>query len=188
MFRSNKKMTDKNEKKSPEEEFPDMEATGQPNRQDGEKDKKEAAQLKKDLEELNDKYIRLYSEFDNYKRRTLKERQELVASAGKDLMIALLPVLDDFERAEKFLTEGTDIKALREGVDLIQSKMKNILTQNGLKPLDSIGQAFDLDLHEAVTTIPAPKEDMKGKVVDEVERGYLLNGKVIRFAKVVLGE
>lgn len=148
----------------------------------------EVSALKADLAELNDKYVRMYSEFDNYKRRTARERVEFLQSASRDLVVSLLPVLDDFERAEKAVADSNDLEALREGLKLVHHKMKSILNQNGLQPLESVGQEFDVDFHEAITKIPAPSADLKGKVVDEVERGYLLKDKVIRFAKVVVGE
>ena len=136
---------------------------------------------------LNDKYLRLFAEFDNYKRRTQKERIELLQTAGKDVVVSLLPVLDDFERALKATENATEINAIREGVMLVQNKLKSILTQKGLKEMESLNTDFDTDIHEAITKIPAPTDDLKGKVVDELEKGYTLNDKVIRFAKVVVG-
>ena len=147
----------------------------------------EAENLRVELGEANDKYLRLYAEFDNYKRRTSKERIELLQTAGKDVIVDLLPVLDDFERALKSMETATEVTAVRDGVALIQNKLKNILNSKGLKEMDSIGTPFDADIHEAITNIPAPSEDLKGKVVDQVEKGYYLNDKVIRFAKVVVG-
>ncbi len=138
------------------------------------------------LAEANDKYIRLYAEFDNFKRRTTKERIELLQTASKDVIVSLLTVLDDFERSLKYLETATDIGAIKEGILLVQHKLKNILTQKGLKEMESLGQVFDADLHEAITNVPAPTEDMKGKIIDEVEKGYYLNEKVIRYAKVVV--
>jgi molecular chaperone GrpE len=138
------------------------------------------------IAELNDRYLRLYSEFDNYRKRTQKEKAELSKWASEDLMKAILPVLDDFERGMKSMENPTDIKALKEGVALIFSKFKKILEQKGLTALESAGLAFDPDLHEAITQVPGP-EDMRGKVIDEVEKGYLLGGKVIRYSKVVVG-
>lgn len=143
--------------------------------------------LKADLTEANNKYLRLYAEFDNYKRRTHKERLELLQTAGKDVIVNLLPVIDDFDRAMKSIETATDITAVKEGVVLIQNKLKGILTQQGLKEMESVGNVFDADIQEAITNIPAPSEDLKGKVVDEVEKGYYLNDKVIRFAKVIVG-
>jgi len=148
----------------------------------------EVSSLKADLAELNDKYVRMYSEFDNYKRRTARERVEFLQSASRDLVVSLLPVLDDFERAEKAVAESNDLEALREGMKLVHHKMKSVMSQNGLQALESVGKEFDVDFHEAITKIPAPSKDLQGKVVDEVERGYLLKDKVIRFAKVVVGE
>ncbi len=143
--------------------------------------------LKEELSLANDKYLRLYAEFDNFRRRTTKERIELLQTAGKEIVVSLLPVLDDFERAIKSMESATDVNAVKEGVVLVQSKLNNILGQKGLKPMEAIGNAFDADLHEAITNIPAPTDDMKGKVIDEMEKGYYLNDNVIRFAKVVVG-
>ncbi|WP_442588502.1 nucleotide exchange factor GrpE [Pedobacter sp. AW31-3R] len=136
---------------------------------------------------LNDKYLRLFAEFDNFKRRTQKERVELLQTAGKDVIISMLPVLDDFDRANKATENATDIAAIREGIQLVHSKLKSILSQKGLKEMESINTVFDTDNHEAITKIPAPNEELKGKVIDELEKGYTLNDKVIRFAKVVVG-
>ena len=143
--------------------------------------------LRAELAEANDKYLRLYAEFDNYKRRTTKERVELLQTAGKDVIVSLLSILDDFERATKSMETATDITAVKEGVTLVHNKLKNSLVQKGLKEMESKGNVFDADIHEAITNIPAPSEDLKGKVVDEVEKGYYLNDKVIRFAKVIVG-
>ena len=143
--------------------------------------------LKAEAAEWNNKYLRLYAEFDNFKRRTSKERLELLQIAGKDVISDLLTVLDDFERAQKSIETASDILAVKEGVTLVQNKLKSILTQKGLKEMESIGKEFDADLHEGITSIPAPSPDLKGKVLDELEKGYLLNDKVIRFAKVIIG-
>ncbi|NEU08420.1 nucleotide exchange factor GrpE [Flavihumibacter sp. R14] len=143
--------------------------------------------LKAEIAEWNNKYLRLYAEFDNYKRRTIKERIEMQQTAGKDVIVDLLPVLDDFERAMKVMETATDVNAVKEGVSLIYSKMKNILAQKGLKEMEAKGLPFDADLHEGITSIPAPDENLKGKILDELERGYYLNDKVIRFAKVIIG-
>lgn len=142
---------------------------------------------KEELALANDKFLRLYAEFDNYKRRTSKERVELLQTAGKDVIVSLLPVLDDFERASRAIENATDVSAVKEGVSLVHNKLKNLLSQKGLKEMTSKGQPFDADIHEAVTNIPAPSDDLKGKIVDVLEEGYLLNDKVIRFAKVVVG-
>ncbi|MGY0038128.1 nucleotide exchange factor GrpE [Pedobacter sp. NJ-S-72] len=144
-------------------------------------------QLKLDNAALNDKYLRLFAEFDNFKRRTQKERVELLQTAGKDVIISMLPVLDDFDRANKATENATDVNAIREGIQLVHTKLKSILNQKGLKEMESINLAFDTDHHEAITKVPAPTEELKGKVIDELEKGYTLNDKVIRFAKVVVG-
>lgn len=144
-------------------------------------------ELEAKVAELNDKYLRLYSEFDNYRKRTAKERIDLSKTAGEDIFKSILPVIDDFERAIKSTKDTSDVKAVQEGVNLIYNKLKNTLGQKGLEPMDAVGKDFDPDLHEAITNIPAPSDDMKGKVVDEVEKGYMLNGKIIRFAKVIVG-
>lgn len=143
--------------------------------------------LEQEKAELNDKYIRLFAEFDNYKRRTQKERIELFQTAGKDVISDLLPVLDDFDRAMKVMETSNDVSSIREGVLLIQNKLKGILNQKGLKEIESTEAPFNTDLHEAVTNIQAPTEAQKGTVIDTIEKGYTLNDKVIRFAKVVVG-
>lgn len=143
--------------------------------------------LKAEASEWQNKYLRLYAEFDNFKRRTSKERLELLQIAGKDVIVDLLPVLDDFERAQKSMETASDIEALKEGVKLVHHKLKNLLTSKGLKEMTSIGAEFDADVHEGITNIPAPSDDLKGKVLDELEKGYYLNDKVIRFAKVIIG-
>ncbi len=145
-------------------------------------------QLKAQVEELNDKYIRLLAEFDNFKRRTAKERIELFKVANQETLKAMIVVLDDFDRAQKSMDSANDIDALKEGLKLVHHKLKSTLQAQGLAEMEnSIGKVFDTDQHEAVTNIPAPNEEMKGKVVDELEKGYLLNDKVIRFANVVVG-
>lgn len=146
----------------------------------------EATALKAELEEAKDKYLRLYSEFENFRRRNAKERLELIKTANEELVTALLPVLDDFERATKAM--GEDVKAVKEGVELIYNKLNKSLEQKGLKPMGDLkGKDFDADLHEAITHTPAPEESLKGKIVDVIENGYYLNDKVIRYAKVIIG-
>lgn len=140
-----------------------------------------------ELAEANDKYLRLYAEFDNYKRRVAKERIELMQTAGKDIIANLLPAIDDFDRALKAFETATELGPVKEGVSLVGQKLKNILTQQGLKEMESVGKPFDAELQEAITNIPAPSDDLKGKVVDEIEKGYFLHGKVLRHAKVVVG-
>ena len=143
--------------------------------------------LKQELALANDKYLRLYAEFDNFRRRTIKEREEARKMEGKDLIVSLLPVLDDFERALRSMENATDVAPVKEGVELIQNKLRNTLTQKGLKVMESVGNPFDPELHEAITNIPAPTEEWKSKVIDEMEKGYFLNDKVVRFAKVIVG-
>ena len=148
-------------------------------------------ELEEEVVQLNDKYLRLYSEFDNYRRRSIKEKIDLSKSAAADLITAILPVLDDFERALEAMEAGTD--AAKEdthydGINLIYTKLKNILSQQGLERMKAMGEEFNTDYHEALTKIPAPKPELVGKVVDVVQNGYLLNGKVIRYAKVVVGD
>ncbi len=149
----------------------------------------ELTKLQDELSESKDKYLRLYSEFDNFRRRTAKEKLDLVQTATEDLMTALIPVLDDFERAEKsFEDKDADVKAVKDGIDLIHNKFRKILEQKGLLVMKGEqGMDFDSDFHEAITQIPAPKKSLKGKVVDIIEKGYLLKDKVIRYAKVVIG-
>ncbi len=137
--------------------------------------------------EMNDRYLRLYSEFDDYRKRSARERVDLVKTAAADIFTAILPVLDDFDRAAKAMETANDIEVVKDGMKLIHTKFGNILKAKGLEEMPSMGQVFDADVHEAITSIPAPDESLKGKVVDEVEKGYALNGKVIRFAKVVVG-
>lgn len=138
------------------------------------------------LQEQKDKYLRLYAEFDNYKRRTSRERLEQVQTAGKEVIQSLLEVMDDADRAEKQLNNTQDLGQIREGVQLVFHKLRSTLQNRGLKEMQSIGTEFNADLHEAITEIPMP--GMEGKVVDQVEKGYLLNDKIIRFAKVVVGK
>ncbi|MCA0426235.1 MAG: nucleotide exchange factor GrpE [Bacteroidetes bacterium] len=146
-----------------------------------------AAKLQAELTEVQDKYLRLFAEFDNYKRRTIKERSDLLKTANQETLLAMLPVLDDFERAQKSF--GNDVpEAVKTGIELVFQKLKSTLTQKGLKEMESTGKDFDSEFHEAITKIPAPSEEMKGKVFDTLEKGYFLNEKVIRFAKVVVGE
>ncbi len=135
----------------------------------------------------NDKYLRLFSEYDNYRKRTLKEKIELSKTASAEVIIALLPALDDFERAIKAAEDSGESGAHVEGLTLIYNKLKSILTQQGLEPIKAMGEVFDTDFHEAITEIPAPTPDLKGKVVDVIQQGYTLGGKVIRYAKVVVG-
>lgn len=148
----------------------------------------ELEQLKAELAEANDKYLRKVAEFENYKRRTAKERIELMQTAGRDVITDLLDVLDDCDRAQKQLENNTDVASQKEGVMLVFNKLRTSLQSKGLKVMQTIHTEFDADLHEAITEIPAPAEDLKGKVIDEVIKGYYLNDKIIRHAKVVVGK
>ena len=139
-------------------------------------------------EELKDKYLRLYADFDNYKKRTAKEKMELFDTAGKDIVSAVLPTIDDFERANKALENSDDVAALKEGMQLVYQKLLKTLESKGVKAMESNGTEFNADLHEAITEIPAPSEEMKGKVIDTVEKGYYINDKILRYAKVVVGK
>lgn len=148
----------------------------------------EIEKLKEQIAELKDKYLRQVADFDNFRKRTAKERLELIQTAGKDIVTELLPVLDDSERAEKQLETAQDVEALKEGLKLVFGKLRSSLQSKGLKPMESVGTDFNPEFHEAITQIPAPTKDLKGKVVDEIEKGYYLNDKIIRFAKVVVGK
>ncbi len=143
--------------------------------------------LQEDYKALNDKYLRLYSDFENFRKRTTKERIDLLKSGGEDIFKLLIPILDDFERARANMEMATDVPSVKEGVELIYYKLVKELENKGLKPMETKGEVFDSEIHEAITQFPAPTKDLKGKVVDELEKGYYLNDKVIRFAKVVVG-
>ncbi len=146
------------------------------------------AELEAARKEINDKYLRLSAEFDNYRKRTLRERIELTKTAGESVMAGILPVIDDFERAMHSIEAGLDFEATKEGILLIYNKFNEFTRQNGISEIDAVGKAFDTDLHEALTKVPAPSKDLKGKIVQVIQKGYYLNDKVIRFAKVVVGE
>lgn len=148
----------------------------------------EIEKLQQEVAELKDKYLRQVAEFDNFRKRTAKERLELIQTAGKDVIVPLLDVLDDCNRAQQQLDKSDDIAAVKEGVLLVFNKLRNTLQARGVKPMESISQDFNPDLHEAITEVPAPEEKLKGKVLDEIQKGYYLNDKLIRFAKVVVGK
>lgn len=148
----------------------------------------ELEKVKAELNDTKDRLLRMVAEFDNFKRRSAKERIELIQTAGKDVVTELLDVLDDCDRAQKQLETSTDVEAIKQGVLLVFNKLRNTLQARGVKPMDATNQEFNPDLHEAITEIPAPTEEMKGKVVDEVIKGYYLNDKIIRHAKVVVGK
>lgn len=167
--------TEKDENKEAKEEQSEPEA-------------KQTEELEKQLDEMKDKYLRQVAEFDNYRKRTLKEKTELILNGGEKVITALLPIMDDFERAQQNMEKANDIKALKEGVDLIFQKLQKILESQGLKKIETEGQDFNTDFHEAIAMIPAQKDEQKGKVVDCVQAGYMLNDKVIRHAKVAIGQ
>lgn len=140
------------------------------------------------IEEQKDKYLRLSAEFDNYRKRTMKEKAELILNGSEKSISSTLPVIDDFERAIKTMETATDVQAVKEGVELIYNKFMTVLTQNGVKTIETLNQPLDTDYHEAIAVIPAPSQEQKGKILDCVQTGYILNDKVIRHAKVVVGE
>lgn len=144
--------------------------------------------MQAELDEQKDKYMRLFAEFDNFKRRNAKERIELIQTAGKEVITSLLDVLDDCDRAEKQIQTSTDLQQIKEGIQLVFGKLRNTVQSKGLKAMESINTNFDVEKHEAITEIPAPSPDLVDKVVDEVQKGYYLNDKIIRFAKVVVGK
>jgi len=159
------------------------------------KDDKELKKLKEELKnlsekynELNDKYLRLAAEFDNYKKRTLKEKSDLLKYGGETVLTNLLSILDDFERAQNSIKNSTDIEGIKQGIELINSKFQEFMKQQGIKEIEAQNAEFNTDYHEAVTRFAAPSEDMKGKVIDVIQKGYMLHDKVIRYAKVVVGE
>ena len=149
---------------------------------------KELETAQETIEEQKDKYLRLSAEFDNYRKRTMKEKAELILNGGEKSLSSILPVVDDFERAIKTMETATDVQAVKEGVELIYNKFMAVLGQNGVKVIETKDQPLDTDYHEAIAVIPAPSEEQKGKILDCVQTGYTLNDKVIRHAKVVVGE
>jgi molecular chaperone GrpE len=148
----------------------------------------EQEKLTAELAEAKDKYLRLVAEFDNFRRRNARERLELIQTAGREVIAGMLEVLDDADRAQKQLESTTGIGQAEEGVTLVFNKLRNVLQSKGLKPMDTLGKDFDPDLHEAITEIPAPSKELKGRILDEVMKGYYLNDKIIRHAKVVVGK
>lgn len=151
-------------------------------------DEEKIEQLEAQLAEMKDKYLRQVAEFDNYRKRTLKEKTELILNGGEKVLTALLPVLDDLDRASENLQKSDDVEALRKGVELISQKLLGVLHNQGLKEIDTAGKDFNTDYHEAIAMVPAQSDDQKGKVVDCVQKGYMLNDKVIRHAKVAIGQ
>jgi molecular chaperone GrpE len=192
-------MTTDREKVNEELEIEAPESAEQAEVQEKKENKQEKAHKKSKIEEqleraeseileLKDKHIRLQAEFDNYRKRTLKERMELLKTASESLLVNILPVIDDFDRAVQTIDTIEEDSHLKDGVMLIYNKFQDFLKQNGVKEIEAKEKIFDTDLHEAITTIPAPSEELKGKIVDVVQKGYYLNDKVIRFSKVVIGE
>ena len=173
----------------------DEETVGQETSQENEAPLTEEEKLAQELEKANeqieeqkDKYLRLSAEFDNYRKRTMKEKAELILNGGEKSISSILPIVDDFERALKNMETATDVAAVKEGVELIYNKFMSVLGQNGVKVIETNEQPLDTDYHEAIAVIPAPNEALKGKILDCVQTGYILNDKVIRHAKVVVGE
>ncbi|ASB48575.1 nucleotide exchange factor GrpE [Alkalitalea saponilacus] len=166
------------------------EANQSEDQEQGEVDEKEEMieKLQQQISDLNDKHIRLIAEYDNYRKRTLKEKIDLSRQAGEKIFVDILSVVDDFERAIQHLGSASDLDSVKDGIDLIYNKFTGYLSRQGVKVIETENQEFDADLHEAVTKIPAPSEEMKGKIVDCVQKGYMLDDKVIRYPKVVVGE
>lgn len=184
----NTNSTDEVETQTPDTEAEEKDSSSK--KKKSKKDKKEAKieELGEKLQEIQDKHLRLQAEFDNFRRRTIKEKADLIKSGGETVLVNILPVIDDFERAIDSLKEVADEDAGKQGTLLIYNKFQEFLKQNNVKEIEALHQDFDVDLHEALTKIPAPEEKLKGKVVDVISKGYCLNEKVIRFAKVVIGE
>ena len=191
------------EKEATAEEIKDVESVVEITEEQEESEKEESHKKKKSkidkdevllheltekLAEITDKHLRLQAEFDNFRKRTMKEKADLIKSGGESVLINILPVVDDFERAINLLKDVPDEDAGKKGTRLIYNKFSEFLKQNNIKEIDALNKDFDVDLHEAITKVPAPDEKLKGKVVDVVQKGYILNDKVIRFAKVVIGE
>ena len=179
--------SEKNEAKSINKVEPDKKSSS------GKKTKRsrkssQVNELEDKVIDLNDKFLRLYSEFDNFRKRTLKEKLELSKNAAEEVITELLPILDDFSRAIQSNEGSEDCNAIIDGIKLIHNKINGILEKRGLKPIEAKGKEFDTDFHEAISRIPAPEKDLKGKIVDDVETGYMLNDKVIRYSKVVIGQ
>lgn len=186
-------------KESQNEEWKDTEAVKDENQAENESvsenEPQDSDSLSEKIEDweskynkLNDDYLRLHAEFDNYRKRTLKEKSELLRSGSEKVLSGILPVVDDFERAMQNLKSAESMDALKEGIELIYSKFISFLNKNGVKEMETNGQPFDAEQHEALTMIPVPSEEMKNKIVDTVEKGYTLDGKVMRFPKVVVGQ
>ena len=179
------KVEGRSEEKAASEEQPKGQET--PKHEEKEEES-ELQKIQQELAEQKDKFLRLSAEFDNYRKRTMKEKAELILNGGEKSITSILPVVDDLERALKNMETATDVEAVKEGVQLIYNKFMNVLGQNGVKVIETKGQLLNTDFHEAIAVIPAPTEEQKGKILDCVQTGYTLNDKVIRHAKVVVGE
>lgn len=166
----------------------DQETSSEANAAEEVSDADKVKELEEKCAKLHDDYIRLYADFENYKKQSLKARAELIKSAGEGIFANMLPMIDDLERAMSALESATEVASLKEGVDLIYGKFNSFLAQNGVTPIETEGAEFNVDFHEAITMIPAPSDDMKGKVIDCTQKGYMLKDKVLRFAKVVVGQ
>ncbi|NQD70094.1 nucleotide exchange factor GrpE [Sphingobacterium shayense] len=172
-----------------DENLEDLDQTAATESQEPEEELSQEEKLQQELADTQDRYTRLFAEFDNYKKRTSKERVELIQSASKDVLNRLLPVLDDLDRALSAMETAPDVESVKVGIDLVNQKFRKTLALEGLKEMENlIGQPFDAEYQEAITAIPAPSDDMKNKIIDVVEKGYFLNDKVVRFAKVVIGQ
>ncbi|MFO8235367.1 MAG: nucleotide exchange factor GrpE [Bacteroidales bacterium] len=181
-----KQQVTEGEEKQPQEDKEKSKASKK--KKEETKEEEEEKSDKEKLNELQEKYLRLTAEYDNYRKRTLKEKMDLSKNAGEEILQSLLPVMDDFDRALQSIDEAEDIEAVKEGIHLIYNKFKELLEQKGVKEIEAKDEKFNTDKHEAVSKIPAPSEDLKGKVVDVIQKGYYLNDKVLRFSKVVVGE
>ena len=184
-FYKNNKHNNMNPKEKENNQEEELKTQATPNECDEETVGQETSQ---ENEEQKDKYLRLSAEFDNYRKRTMKEKAELILNGGEKSISSILPIVDDFERALKNMETATDVAAVKEGVELIYNKFMSVLGQNGVKVIETKEQPLDTDYHEAIAVIPAPNEALKGKILDCVQTGYILNDKVIRHAKVVVGE
>ena len=170
------------------QEHPEQEPAEEETEAEEKEERKKEPTIEEKLAELQDRYLRLSAEYDNFRKRTLKEKIDLQKRANENLLEAILPVADDFDRAMQSVDEAKDIKAVKEGMKLISGKFAAFLNQQGVKEIEAVNKEFDTDLHEAITKIPAPSKKLKGKVVDVIQKGYFLNDKVLRFSKVVIGE
>lgn len=187
-FKNGTKMSKKNKRESSEEESQSFDENLESTDEGETQELSAEEELQNKCDELNDKYLRLYSDFENFRKRTIKEKGDLISNASAGVVGDLLTIMDDFERAIFHNADIDDSDSIKEGFFLIYNKFKNILEGKGLKPMESKGDIFDIDHHEAITNVPVEDKDQKGKVIDVVEKGYYLNDKVLRYAKVVVGQ